>query len=205
MLFATNVKPNVREQRTRVVAGKRGEPREPEDPARGIVWSAIIDAWDRPGYEDTWIAVQDLPQETLTQHPWSLGSDAVSAIKATLDAFPRLADLGADAGPAVIIIEDEAFVRRYERALPLRPIVFGEDVRDWRLSGSSTLVLRPDRWQRSDDAIAAEAAVDLWPLRMTLWNRPTFGGKTYRDSPDEKRWWQYHQVVNDRVHIDSHC
>jgi len=195
MLFATNVKPNVREQRTRVVAGKRGEPREPEDPARGIVWSAIIDAWDRPGYEDTWIAVQDLPQETLTQHPWSLGSDAVSAIKATLDAFPRLADLGADAGPAVIIIEDEAFVRRYARALPLRPIVFGEDVRDWKLGISGARALHP----YNDVGVLkseAEATDDLWSLRSLLSERSTFVG-TFRSNG--RPWWEYERNRADRL------
>jgi hypothetical protein len=200
MLFATNVTPDLKTNTPVVVAGKRGEPRQPADAAIGLVWSAIAAHASDVGYEDTWIAVQRVPQKTLVQHPWSLGSDAVLEIKAKLDAFPRLRDLGADAGFAVIIAEDEAFIRRYARALPLRPIVFGEDVRDWRITPRFQ-VLAP--LGKDLTTLSREAAVDLWPLRSTLWGRPTFAGKTYRSSPNEKTWWQFHQVVEGRIKTGS--
>ena len=203
MLFATNTPPDLTTNEPLVVAGKRGEPREPADPARGIVWSAIADHFASEGYEDAWIAVQRLSQSILVRHPWSFGSDSVTALKVTLDAFPRVNDLKAEAGPAVIIIEDEAFVRRYARALPLRPIVFGEDVRDWRVIDSGLRVLTTARGTIADGDLAAQASVDLWGLRATLYGRSTFGGHTYRSRPDEKTWWQFHQVVEHRLSVGA--
>ena len=199
MLFATNHKPDLATNETIVVAGKRGEPREPSDASQGLVWSSIASHDNEPGFEDTWIAVQRITQTSLVKHPWTLGSDEVMALKAKLDSFTRVADLGADAGPAVIIIEDEAFVRRYARALPLRPIVFGEDVRDWDVR-PNYCVLSP-LGERSK--VSAAAVIDLWALRTTLWARPTFGGQTYRDRPNEKAWWQFHQVVTSRAAASS--
>jgi hypothetical protein len=65
----------------RTVLGIRGEPSEPEDPARGLVWSAIVDQIDRPGSESDWISVTDLDRERLATHPWSLsGGGAVDLL-----------------------------------------------------------------------------------------------------------------------------
>jgi len=121
-----------------------------------------------------------MPQATLLQHPWSLGTDGVLALKAKLDAFPRLKSLGAEAGPAVIVIEDEAFIRRHARGLPLRPIVFGEDIRDWEIRGNGLKVaVTHDRETGKSSAFEAAATTDLWHLRALLRNRGTFG-ETFR-------------------------
>jgi len=196
MLFGTQTRVDLATHTALVVAGKRGEPREPSVPAQGLVWSSIAAHWDQRGFEDTWIAVQRLPQATLVKHPWSLGSDAVTALKAKLDAFPRVTNLGADAGPAVIIIEDEAFLRRYARALPLRSIVFGEDVRDWRVSLNEYRALVPYDMDSGDLLPDATAIADLWPMRSLLRKRGTFGS-TF----DELGlpWWSYRQYIFNRL------
>jgi hypothetical protein len=198
MLFATNAVVDIARSQPLVVAGKRGEPREPADPARGLVWSAIAAHFGDEGFEDAWIAVQRLPQTTLVRHPWSLGSDSVTALKAKLDAFPRVKDLKAEAGPAVIIIEDEAFIRRYARALPLRPIVIGEDVRDWvaTRSGAFAMVPHSDSDNGSSHAAATAASVDLWHLRTTLRNRGTFGSTFQELGLD---WWCFRQYISPRL------
>ncbi len=199
MLFASRRVPALATHAIPVVAGKRGEPREPEIAERGLVWSSIAAHAGEIGYDDTWIAVQSMPQATLLQHPWSLGTDAVLALKAKLDAFPRLKSLGAEAGPAVIIIEDEAFIRRYARGLPLRPTVFGEDVRDWQIRDSGLKVLPAIRSVDQKPEEIERICENLWHLRSSLYGRPTFGGQTYRQRPDEKKWWQFHQVTASRL------
>jgi hypothetical protein len=56
----------------RTVLGVRGEPSQPADPAKGLVWSAITSQIDRPGSDSEWVSCIDLPRSQLTTHPWSL-------------------------------------------------------------------------------------------------------------------------------------
>ncbi len=198
MLFGTQTRVELATHTALVVAGNRGEPREPSDPAQGLVWSSIAAHWEQTSFEDTWIAVQRLPQATLVKHPWSLGSDAVTALKAKIDAFPRVVSLCAEAGPAVIIIEDEAFLRRYARALPLRPSVFGEDVRDWTIvSKSESFVISPtllgEPLSRQERMLIE---VEMWPLRRSLRERLMFG-----KHPEEHgvHWGAFMYVMKSRV------
>ena len=60
----------------------RGEPGRPDDPAKGIVWTSIVEHIDDPGWDDGWITVTDLDRSLLATHPWSLsGGGAVAAIE----------------------------------------------------------------------------------------------------------------------------
>ena len=60
----------------RAVLGVRGEPTQPDDPAKGMVWRAIVDQINEPGSDSEWITVADLPRDRLTSHPWSLSGGA---------------------------------------------------------------------------------------------------------------------------------
>ena len=44
----------------RAVLGVRGEPGLPDDPAKGVVWTSIVEHVDEPGWEDAWVTVFDL-------------------------------------------------------------------------------------------------------------------------------------------------
>ncbi|MGB0972814.1 MAG: BREX-2 system adenine-specific DNA-methyltransferase PglX, partial [Mycobacterium sp.] len=62
----------------RAVLGIRGEPGRPPEPSKGIVWTAIVENIGRPGHEDAYISVADLPRSGFAAHPWSLsGGGAV--------------------------------------------------------------------------------------------------------------------------------
>ena len=52
----------------RAVLGVRGEPGRPDDPAKGIVWTSIVDHVDDPGWDDGWITIADLDR-TLARYP----------------------------------------------------------------------------------------------------------------------------------------
>jgi hypothetical protein len=195
MLFTSRVGERAADATTHIVVGKRGEPREPVDPGRGIVWSAIVAHFAEIDYEDAWIAVFGVDKKRLTTHPWVLGNKAALALYDHLAAQPRVKDLGAEAGPAVIIIEDEAFVRRYARALPLRRIVFGEDVRDWQIKASGSTVVYPYR-QGGELLDASLAADELWPFRTTLWARRTFVG-TFKEN--NRTFYEFERNRHDRL------
>ena len=47
----------------RTVMGIRGEPATPEDPAAGLVWSAIVAQIDRPAVESEFVSVADTPRD----------------------------------------------------------------------------------------------------------------------------------------------
>ena len=56
----------------RAVLGVRGEPARPDDPAKGIVWTSIVEHVDEPGWDDDWVTITDLDRTLLSTHPWSL-------------------------------------------------------------------------------------------------------------------------------------
>ncbi|WP_425556367.1 Eco57I restriction-modification methylase domain-containing protein, partial [Kitasatospora nipponensis] len=67
----------------RAVLGVRGEPGRPEDPAKGLVWSSIVNHVDDPGFENDWVTVANLDRSALNGHPWSLaGGGAVELSEA---------------------------------------------------------------------------------------------------------------------------
>ena len=69
----------------RTVRGVRGEPAAPEDPARGLVWSAIIAQTDLDNSESAFISTEDTPRETLAGHPWNLGGGGAADVQSTIE------------------------------------------------------------------------------------------------------------------------
>ncbi len=67
MLFARSRNPLV--NKIRAVMGIRGEPSEPENPAQGFVWSAIVKQIDVVGSRSEFISVGDSPRQSFHRHP----------------------------------------------------------------------------------------------------------------------------------------
>ena len=62
--------------------GVRGEPGRPDNPAKGIVWTSIVEHVDEPGWNDEWITVADIGRTRLAAHPWSLsGGGAIELMR----------------------------------------------------------------------------------------------------------------------------
>ena len=70
----------------RAVLGVRGEPGRPDDPAKGIVWTSIVEHVDDPGWDDEWITVTDLDRTLLATHPWSLSGGGAIGLLETIEA-----------------------------------------------------------------------------------------------------------------------
>ena len=73
----------------RTVMGVRGEPSTPDDPAAGLVWSAIVAQIDRPGSESAFVSVADVPRDRFARHPWSLGGGGAAELKELIDKAGR--------------------------------------------------------------------------------------------------------------------
>ena len=53
----------------RAVMGICGEPSTPEDPALGVVWTAIVEHIDSPNTQTTFASVSDASRDFFQRHP----------------------------------------------------------------------------------------------------------------------------------------
>jgi hypothetical protein len=204
ILFGRNRKPVIKT--IRAAMGIRGEPTTPDDPARGLVWSAIVSQIDQPGSSSDFVSVADAPREFFQKHPWSIGGGGAAELKDQLEEVcaSRLEDLIDEAGVFGMTNADEvmlaplsAFARRAVESLVVRRLALGDEVRDWSIKdGDGSLfpyrgqILMPiadlpgmERW--------------LWPCRTVLGSRATFSRQTYFE--EGRPWWEWHQVALRRL------
>ncbi|MFF5171349.1 BREX-2 system adenine-specific DNA-methyltransferase PglX [Micromonospora sp. NPDC000089] len=183
-----------RSERILAVLSVRGEPSQPEDPATGLVWSAIKAGVDDPAAPSEWVTVVSLRRNQLTAHPWSLSGGGAGDLLAELEAdsikMARVIDL--PVGRAIRAGSDEAFMRPLGRKLrtsanpdALRPLLIGEVVRDWDSSPEDVI------WYPYDASLDENGlSVELWPWRPMLAARRTFQGSM---ADAALCWWEYHQ------------
>lgn len=183
----------------RAVLGVRGEPGRPDQPENGLVWRALADHVDSPGYEDEWVTITDLDRVVLGEHPWSLTGGGASELGATIESSKRhLADfIQPPIGGSIRAGADEAFMRPIawttktdELASRLRPLVMGDMVRDWTSAPDTSIVFPysyPDGDPDGDDLHR-----ELWPWRTVLAARATFQG---RMADAGLEWWEYMQFT----------
>ena len=91
ILFGRNRRPVAEVVRT--VRGIRGEPAAPEDPAQGLVWSAILAQTDLSHSSGDFISTEDTPRAALAQPSVEHGGGGAAEVQALIEAAPRkLAD-----------------------------------------------------------------------------------------------------------------
>lgn len=168
----------------RAVMGINGEPFTPDDPANGLVWTAIVTQVDKPGSQSEFVSVADTPRETFCVHPWSIGGGGASDLKELLEsAHPdRLRDVITEIGRTTHTGEDEFFYGPAGRLRTKRcgvfsiPLVTGEDVRDHLITPQieSLFPYDPQTGEpRPIQSVSLEQR--LHPFRTTLRNRKDFG------------------------------
>jgi len=196
ILFGRHQAPVTEEIRT--VMGIRGEPSTPADPAKGMVWSAIVAQIDEPGSESDYISVADTERSRFATHPWSIGGGGAAELKERLEGIARghLNLLIHDIGRTVHTGEDDAYLMPIDAARTrgwtthVVPLVEGDKVRDFRLLPTAVAI-----FPYGHDAIAMPADVlsplvsqRLWRLRVNLRSRLNFG------QTNEERglhWYEY--------------
>lgn len=137
ILFGRNRRPV--ESVVRTVRGIRGEPGAPDDPAQGMVWSAIVAQADLAASASEFISTEDTARAVLAGHPWNVGGGGAADVQAVIEEdWPVLASLRPEIGFASFPGADDVFIGpagAYHRAgLPpsmIRPIILGDQVRDY--------------------------------------------------------------------------
>lgn len=192
----------------RTVMGIKGEPTTPDEPARGLVWSAIMNQIDIAGSESEFVSVVDTERAVFYKHPWSVGGGGAADLKDILDeAGTPLSNLTTDLGFICITKADDVFVipktvasRKRLDVQGVRPFGVGEDVRDWNISSHNYCI-----FPYSNDAeLLPEKDLSstlkfIWRCRIPMLDRKVFGGKTYAQAG--KIWYSYGQIPVERFKI----
>ncbi|SMG34826.1 BREX-2 system adenine-specific DNA-methyltransferase PglX [Paraburkholderia susongensis] len=188
----------------RTVMGIRGEPRTPDDPAHGLVWSAIVGQIDCAGSEGDFISVSDTSRATYCRHPWSIGGGGVADLREQIEAIAEntIDDIGGDLGYHIITGEDNCLMVPQNAVTRLhvehyRPIVEGDGIRDWSCAGPDVVLwpYAPDGSDLPESARHSHIAF-LWRYRTSLRGRKAFG------VPVEERglrWWDLREVYRSRL------
>jgi len=185
-----------RSDTVRTVLGIRGEPSAPADPAKGLVWTSMVENVETPGAATEYMSVTDLPRARLVHHPWSLSGGGASELFASLETHGKetlAAAVDMPIGRAVRTGSDDAFFRPQHvigrmaaSAEAFRPFLEGSSIRDWSKSCTGRLLypygLRPE--------VEAAATQVLWPWRTALAARTTFQGNM---ADAGLPWWHYMQ------------
>ncbi|HEY1620727.1 MAG TPA: BREX-2 system adenine-specific DNA-methyltransferase PglX [Streptosporangiaceae bacterium] len=185
----------------RAVLGIRGEPRRPDDPAKGPVWTSIIEHVDDPGWEGVWVTVADLDRALLTAHPWSLNGGGAVALQTAISGAGHStpADRAVRVGFFADSHADEAFFldQRFVDLLAAprlhaRVAVRGDGVRDWTAGTEEKSIFPYDLRHNLVPLASLGPGVGnyLWRLRAFLGRRSTFGGGDYLS--DGRSWYGRH-------------
>ncbi|MCM8596135.1 BREX-2 system adenine-specific DNA-methyltransferase PglX [Accumulibacter sp.] len=165
----------------RTVMGIKGEPSTPDDPAQGLVWSAIVGQIDRAGSESEFVSVGDTPRAAFAKHPWSIGGGGAVDVREIVQsaAAMRLSEV-ANVGIGVVTLEDDAFHLPKDVVLRqgfdpdyVRGFVVGDALRDWSLLVDEVSLYPHERETfapHMDDRLSRW----FWPLRTGLANRQWF-------------------------------
>ena len=190
----------------RAVLGIRGEPATPDDPSKGLVWSAIVDQIDKTLSQSAFVSVADMPKISFHSHPWSIGGGGAAELKVRLEkeAMATLSDSVIAIGRTTVVGEDDVWILDRETAVRVKvsdwtvPFAIGECVRDWSLV-NLPVVIYPYR-SLGGVPIGADTFLStryLWPFRTTLEARSVFS-KTLADM--DRPWYEHLEHYRDKLH-----
>ncbi|GEL17293.1 BREX-2 system adenine-specific DNA-methyltransferase PglX [Pseudonocardia asaccharolytica] len=182
ILIGRRAKPDRRET-VRAVLGVRGEPSQPADPEKGLVWTAIEAQVDHPGSESDWVSVVDLPRSRLASHPWSLsGGGAVELLQHLESVSPtRIKTVCELIGFLALTREDDAYVldratvSRLELTDTAHQFAIGAEIRDWAHETDLYAVF-PYSANGERGRLTSAAFHLLWPNRVLLLKRRALSG-----------------------------
>ena len=203
ILVGKNQKPQ--SSTVRAVLGTRGEPGQPVDPARGLVWRSIAEQVRSVGFENEFVSVAELDRKALAKHPWSLAGGAAPSVARVIDDFASqvLGDRVRRVGYFGMMGADEAMtlvagvpLRRSLESASMAELVIGEGVRDYSLRGTRPAWFPYDL--NKEIAPLDESsnwARLLWCVRAELSNRLTFSGETYAQAG--RAFYEWRQLPSD--------
>lgn len=205
ILFGRNRKPVA--SVIRAVMGIKGEPSTPDDPAHGLVWTAVLAQTDLAGSQSKFVSVADTPRSQFCRHPWSIGGGGAAELKQSLDdRWPvKLGDAIDRTGIGAVTLEDDAYAaehsvwkRRGAVQSELVGFFEGERIRDWSVVDTIS-ALFPYDGDTLEVRLSELGQRLLWPLRASLRNRVWF-----RKTQDERGlvWFEYGMLA-DELYLSS--
>lgn len=201
IIIGRNAKPT--NTKVRTVMGIKGEPGRPSNPAKGKVWSAILDQIDRPGSESDFVSASDTPRERLLKHPWTIRGGGATDLKATIDkaGIKILSEYIDEIGYATVTREDEVFVGTGETLIRFgggedrrRTFLVGDIVRDWDSSSAGDAI-----WPYDDNLLPSVSETIerlLWLWRPSLSRRVAFGISQVARG---LAWFEYSMLFRSRL------
>ncbi len=202
IVFGRNQRPVAPTIRT--LLGIKGEPATPDDPAKGLVWQAILDQIDRPGSESEFITSGDSLREPFHSHPWSIGGGGASELKEQIDdaGSSSLGHAASAIGVSAVAGEDDIFFaddlatwdRRHVERNSIRPLGIGDAVRDWRFYEVSWALYPYD--DKGDFIGANSAEPYFWYYRTHLVSGIYFNQTKEARGLD---WRDYAVLVKDKL------
>ncbi|MGP3631819.1 BREX-2 system adenine-specific DNA-methyltransferase PglX [Streptomyces sp. 24-1644] len=192
-----------RSETIRTVRSIQGEPTAPDNDEDGLVWGAILQQIDMPGSVSQWVSVEDLERRRyFGTQPWILadgGRELNEAIDENAEGVlgrhaKRIGFVGMTHADDVMIRSQRAWPS--ELAELIRPIIVGEEVRDWSAT-TDNRAFYPYSENRTLCSLteAATESSAIWPYRTELGSRATFSGGTYFSAG--RPWWEWHQLPKD--------
>ncbi|MDF2462780.1 MAG: hypothetical protein K0Q43_1015, partial [Ramlibacter sp.] len=190
--------------KVRTVMGISGEPSAPDDPAHGLVWSAIVGQIDFADSESEFVSVADTPRVNFAKHPWSIGGGGAANLLELLDdsAENLLSAQTSVIGRTTHTGEDNAFfvtpswAPRYGLTGYTVPLVEGECVRDFEIDNALETIFPYDL---RTGVVLSEMPPKLWrhfwTYRRNLKARRDFG-----QNIEERglKWYEHSMFFPDR-------
>jgi SAM-dependent methyltransferase len=191
----------------RTVMGIKAEAITPVIPAKGKVWSAIVEQVDRSDSQSEFISVADSHRQTFHKHPWSMGGGGAAELKETLEETTemKLENITTSIGITSFTLEDDIFLLPKSAALRhnltrtfFREMVEGETVRDWMIGENIIAAFPYDvNFQPIRNDEGTPILRYLWQARTTLANNKMFGGKTKVESGIN--WFEFGRLTADKL------
>ena len=190
----------------RAVMGIGGEPTTPDEPGRGLVWSAIVTQIDQAGSRSKFISVADSDRPLFQKHPWSIGGDGGAELRIVLeknasltlrDVIDDIGVFGITAADEVMLAPKSTFRRTSVDGSMHRRLVVGDEVRDWQCADGEHVWFPYADGELVDLQPETAGYRWLWANRTSLWSRQTFARKTYQE--EGRTWWEWHQTTLHRL------
>jgi hypothetical protein len=189
----------------RTVRGVRGEPSAPDDPARGLVWSAIVAQTDQDKSESGFISTEDTPRATLNAHPWNMGGGGAAEVQEVIEEdCAVLGSIADSVGIASFTLEDDLFLldarsarRKGIEPGVLRPSLSGDEVRDWLATTEMRAVFPYDNDFEPLVALPRNAHRHMWLGRNGIGNAKMFGGRTKVECG--LAWFEFGRLTADKL------
>lgn len=204
ILFGRHRAPVAGEVRT--VMGIKGEPSTPDDPAHGLVWSAIVGQMDHAGSESDFVSVADTSRATFAKHPWSIGGGGAVNVKEEIEAAKVaigsvVESIGITAftlGDDIFIVPKNVLLRQGVNKNNIRLMVCGDELRDWsHMEGDATLFPYDKKFLPLDLPSIKKENDYLWPSRTCLANSKMFGKQTKVEA--SLKWWEYGRLTSHKL------